>query len=215
MADDSTLFRQGLIGLLQAAGMAIPVEARDGSELTARLLTTPVDVAIVDLRMPPTFTDEGLRLALRLRRDHPSTGILVLSTYADVSSAVSLLADGGRGVGYLLKDRVDTVSALIDTVERLHRMETVIDPSLVVRLVSHNRVRSVIDTLSVRERQVLELMAQGRSNNGIAAEMYISTKTVERHIADIFIHLGLPPDTSANRRVLAVLTWLQTNHQRS
>lgn len=215
VVDDSTLFRQGLIGLLAAAGVDAAIEARSGDELRARLRTTSVDVAILDLRMPPTFTDEGVELALRLRRDDPSVGVLVLSTYAEVNYAVRLLADGGSGVGYLLKDRVDTVSALVDAVDRVHRMETVIDPALVVRLVNHQRVANVLGRLSPRERDVLEQMAEGRSNQGIAAQLHVSVKTVERHIADIFQHLDLPADLSANRRVLAVLSWLRLTHSQT
>lgn len=212
VVDDSTLFRQGLIGLLAVAGVDAAVEARSGDELRARLRTTSVDVAILDLRMPPTFTDEGVELALRLRRDDPSVGVLVLSTYAEVNYAVRLLADGGSGVGYLLKDRVDTVGALVDAVDRVHRKETVIDPALVVRLVNHQRVADILGRLSPRERDVLEQMAEGRSNQGIAAQLHVSVKTVERHIADIFQHLDLPANLSANRRVLAVLSWLRLTH---
>jgi DNA-binding NarL/FixJ family response regulator len=164
--------------------------------------------------MPPTFTDEGVRVALELRHQYPALGVLVLSTYAEVSYAMRLLTDGGDGVGYLLKDSVDTLDVLLDALQRVHSMETVIDPTLVVKLVRHRRVLDALDALNPRERSVLSCMAEGRSNHAIARELHLSIKTVEGHIASIFQHLGLAPGTSDNRRVLAVLSWLRRPGQR-
>ena len=209
LADDSALFRDGLAVLLRAAGAEVVLQARTGEELIGGLDDGLVDVAILDIRMPPTYTDEGLVAASRIREEFPGVGVLVLSTYAETAYAVALLSTSTGGTGYLLKDRVDDVASLLDALERIAAGETVVDPDIVRRLLSRRRNTAVIDRLADRERDVLELMAQGRSNAGIAHALYLSTKTVEKHIANVFTHLDLVGGTDDNRRVLAVLTWLR------
>jgi DNA-binding NarL/FixJ family response regulator len=161
--------------------------------------------------MPPTHTDEGLVAAERIRRSHPEMGVLVLSTYAETPLAVRLLDNGSRGVGYLLKDRVTTVVALRDALARIHAGESVIDPEIVDRLLNLGRHRNAVDDLTERERDVLRAMAEGRSNAGVAAALFLSERTVENYAARIFTKLDLGNEADANRRVLAVLTWLRTN----
>ena len=168
LADDSALFRQGMRLMLTAASMEVTVEARTGAELLARVRDDPPDAAILDIRMPPTFTDEGLRTAHDLREQLPSVGVLVLSTYAETSYAVRLLGDGEGGVGYLLKDRVDDVATLCDALGRVTRGEAVVDPDIVRRLFTRRRSRGVLDELTHRERLVLKLLAEGPSDAGIA-----------------------------------------------
>jgi DNA-binding NarL/FixJ family response regulator len=210
IADDSALFREGLRLMLTAAGIAVCVQARTGAELMARIRHAPPGVAILDIRMPPTFTDEGLVTAQQLRAAHPEVGVLILSTYAETAYAVRLLGRGDAGVGYLLKDRVDDVATLCDAVERVARQETVIDPDIVRRLFLRRRTTSELSALTDREREVLHLMAEGRSNAGIARQLHLSTKVIESHIAAIFRRLDLYGSPDDNRRVLAVLTFLRT-----
>jgi DNA-binding NarL/FixJ family response regulator len=210
LADDSALFRDGLALLLNRAGIEVVIQARTGDELLARLRVEEPDVAIVDIRMPPTFTNEGLEAAQLIRERYPSVGVLVLSTYAETAYAVQLLASGQAAIGYLLKDRVDDVATLRDALSRIAQGETVIDPDIVRRLVSRQRSNDVLGGLSSRERQVLELMAEGRSNAGIARHLHLGTKTVEGYIASLFRHLDIPESSDDNRRVLVVLTWLRT-----
>jgi DNA-binding NarL/FixJ family response regulator len=209
LADDSALFRSGLALLLEAAAIEVTLQARTGDELLARLAAHSADVAIVDMRMPPTYTDEGLRTAAQIRRHHPGIGVLVLSTYAETAAAVELLTNSPGAVGYLLKDRVDDVNRLVDALDRIAAGETVVDPDIVRRLVARHDNSNILEQLAPREREVLEHMALGRSNLGISREMYLSPKTVEKHIASLFTRLGLTEDSSDNRRVLAVLTWLR------
>lgn len=209
LADDATLFRDGLAQLLRAVGVEVVAEAATGPELLRAVAADPPDVAVVDIRMPPTHTDEGLVAAEQIRATHPGVGVLVLSTYAETPLAVRLLARGSRGVGYLLKDRVTAVAALRDALDRIRRGESVIDPEIVDRLLSAGRCRDAVDELTDRERDVLRGMAEGRSNAGIAAALFLSERTVENHAARIFTKLGLPADAEANRRVLAVLSWLR------
>jgi DNA-binding NarL/FixJ family response regulator len=208
IADDSTLFRQGLTMLLESSGVTVAVAARDGAELVALIAADPPDAVLLDIRMPPTFTDEGLRAAEAVRAAHPRVGILVLSTYAETPYAVRLLQGGARGVGYLLKDRVDDAEALTGALKRVVAGESVIDPEIVARLVTRPGA-SVLDGLTEREMEVLDLMAQGRSNAGIAQALFLSTKTVETHVASVFGKLAIPQAPDDNRRVLAVLTWLR------
>jgi DNA-binding NarL/FixJ family response regulator len=164
---------------------------------------------ILDVRLPPTYTDEGIRAALALRRAHPAVGVLVLSTYAEGPWASDLFADGGSGVGYLLKDRVDDVAALVEAVDRVAQGGSVVDPEVVSRLLAVTRRRSLLDPLSAREREVLGLMAEGMSNVGIGSRLFLSPRTVEAHIATIFTKLPLDgDDNTLNRRVLAVLAFL-------
>ena len=209
LADDSALFRRGLATLLEALGVTVTAQVPSGAELLAAVAADPPDAVVLDLRMPPTFTDEGLVAAERLRAAHPSLGILVLSTYAEVAYAARLLEPGTRHVGYLLKDRVEDSDALHDALVRVVAGESVVDPDIVRRLLGRQRTTAAVDQLTAREREVLGLMAEGRSNQRIGRELYLSAKTVETHIAAVFAKLGLPPSSDDNRRVLAVLTFLR------
>ena len=212
LADDSALFRDGLTMLLDSVGVEVVVQARTGDELLAAVAagTTP-DVAIVDIRMPPSQTDEGLVAASKMRADYPQVGILVLSTYAETVYAMRVLDIGEHSMGYLLKDRVNDIDTLMDALDRIQRGETVMDPDIVQRLIRRQRTTAVLDRLSDREREVLRLMAEGRSNGGIARELYLHTKTVEHYVAAVFSHLGVADSIDDNKRVLAVLTWLRTD----
>lgn len=209
IADDSALFRRGLILLLEAAEIDVVVEAKSGEELVTRLASTECDIVILDIRMPPTYTEEGLDTAERIRELWPDLPVLLLSTYAEAVYAARLLNPDPTGRGYMLKDRVDTVESLVDTLTRLRAGETVMDSSLVARLMSRPGLDRPLEGLSERERVVLELMAEGRSNAGIAAKLHVSPKTVESHVASIFTKLDIPAGSQDNRRVLAVLSWLR------
>jgi DNA-binding NarL/FixJ family response regulator len=214
LADDSALFRSGIAMLLATADVEVGVQARTGRELLTRLAAGPApDVVVLDVRMPPTYTDEGIATALQLREEYDSLGVLVLSTYAEPAYAARLLSTMHGGVGYLLKDRVDDLRTLVDALDRVAAGETVIDPDLVRRLVTRQRGTGVFARLTDREREVLEQMAQGRSNAGIARQLHMSVKTVERHIANVMLHLELTPAGDDNRRVQAVLSWLRTTHE--
>lgn len=211
LADDSALFRRGLGLLLETGGATVVVSVGSGLELQAALrdpAEPAVDVAVLDIRMPPSGTDEGLATAEALRRVRPGLGVLLLSTYVEAAWAVRLLQDGGHGLGYLLKDRVDDVVTLLDALRRIQRGENVLDPEVVSRLVQRPR-QDPLQSLSAREREVLALLAQGGSNSAIAARLRLSEKTVEGHVAAVFDKLGLPPQPHQNRRVLAVLHYLQ------
>jgi DNA-binding NarL/FixJ family response regulator len=212
LADDSALFRRGLALLLEAAGLEVVAAVPTGVELARAVATTPVDAVVLDIRMPPTFTDEGLVTAEALRTAEPGLGVLVLSTYVEAAYAVRLLARGGTGTGYLLKDRVDDVGTVVDALHRTARGESVVDPEVVARLVDRPP-RDPLAELSGRERDVLRLLAQGRSNAAIAAALFLSDKTVEGHVARTFAKLGLLPQDDTNRRVLAVLRYLQAQPQ--
>jgi len=211
IADDSALFRQGLAALLDSAGVEVVSQARSGDELCEQPSTDALDVVIMDIRMPPTFTDEGLQAARRLRKERPSVGILVLSTYAETAYAVQVVDIGEHSMGYRLKDRVSDTATLLDSLHRITQGETVIDPDIVKRLLSRQRTTRSLDRLTDREREVLKLMAEGRSNAGIASELFLHTKTIEHYIATVFSKLGLEDSAEANRRVLAVLTWLRSD----
>lgn len=208
-ADDSALFRSGLAMLLDAAGVEVILQTKTGDELLARMAPDPPDVAILDIRMPPTFTDEGLVTAVRIHERFPGVGVLVLSTYAETTYAVTLLQNSLEPSGYLLKDRVDDIGTLLDALERVAAGEPVVDSEIVRRLMGRRTNADTLARLAEREVAVLELMAQGRSNAGIARKLYISPKTVEKHIANIFSSLDLAGTSDDNRRVLAVLTWLR------
>ena len=208
ICEDSALFRKGLALLLADLGVDV-TEVSAAAELHARMPAIGPDAVIVDIRMPPTFTDEGLIAAARIRRDHPRVGVLVLSTYAETAYAARLVEIGPTGVGYLLKDRVDDAATVRDALQRVVRGETVIDPEIVSRLLVRHREHDPLDRLTARERDVLTLMAEGRSNAAIARRLRLTDKTVESHIAAVFGKLGLQPATDDNRRVLAVLTWLR------
>jgi DNA-binding NarL/FixJ family response regulator len=212
IADDSALFREGLELQLRRSGQEVVAVARTGDELLALTGQHRIDAAILDVRMPPTFTDEGLRTAEQIAERHPEVGILLLSAYAETAYAERLFADGTERRGYLLKDQVDNAVALCGALERICRGESVVDDLIVKRLLRRQESRNELAVLTDRERLVLQYMAEGRSNAGIASIMYISDKTVEAHVARIFTKLGLPGTGNANRRVLAVLTWLRTHH---
>ncbi|CCH78494.1 Two component transcriptional regulator, LuxR family [Nostocoides japonicum T1-X7] len=215
ICDDSFLFSDGLARLLSAAAVDVPLRARDGQELLARLRSAAEapDAAIIDIRMQPTYTDEGIRTAIAARSSFPAMGLLVLSTYAETAYAATLLEECASGIGYLLKDRVNDLGVLLDALARVASGGTVIDESIVRRLLTKGRQRNAVDRLTAREREVLEQMALGRSNVGIADELHLSVKTVERHIAHLLQELGLTTDAGDNRRVLAVLEWLRSSSQ--
>ena len=209
VADDAVILREGLSRLLVEAGFEVVGQAADGGELLEQIEATAPDVAIVDIRMPPSHTDEGLQAAAEIRARHPSVGILVLSQYARPSYAMELLSNGTEGVGYLLKDRVSDLEALASSVRRVGEGGSVLDPSVVAQLVERpRRGRDPLDDLTEREREVLSLMAEGRSNKAIGQRLFITEHTVEKHVKSIFGKLRLPPSADDHRRVLAVLTFL-------
>jgi DNA-binding NarL/FixJ family response regulator len=207
LAEDSLLLREGLVRLLDEAGATVVAAVGDGAALVAAVAQHRPDVAVVDVRMPPTFTDEGLRAALTIRREVPKTAVLVLSQYVEESYASDLLAGGG-GVGYLLKDRVARLTDLSDALERVVAGGTVLDPEVVTALFAQRRRRDPLQALSPRERDVLGLMAEGRTNTAIGRILVIGQGAVEKHISSIFTKLDLPPSGDDHRRVIAVLTWL-------
>jgi DNA-binding NarL/FixJ family response regulator len=208
LADDAVLFREGLARVLEAADFTVTGQADDAEGLLDVVRADPPDVAITDIRMPPTHSKEGLAAALQIRSDHPDVGVLVLSQYVEASHAVELLS-GGAGVGYLLKDRVTDIDEFCAAVRRVASGGTAIDPQVVAELVSNRSHRDPLAVLTDRERDVLALMAQGRSNQSVAAELFVTPKTVETHIANLFAKLGLLPAAEDHRRVLAVLTYLE------
>jgi DNA-binding NarL/FixJ family response regulator len=208
ICDDSSLFRRGLALLLTDVGVDVLEATADVGHLMTVTSTGRPDAVILDIRMPPSFTDEGLAAAERLRRLHPGLGVLVLSTYAETAYAVRLL-QVGTGVGYLLKDRVDDAGAVRDALDRVVRGQTVVDPDIVTRLLAHRRNTDRLDRLTDRERDVLANMAEGRSNAAIARRLRLADKTVESHIATLLSKLDLHPTSDDNRRVLAVLAWLR------
>jgi DNA-binding NarL/FixJ family response regulator len=209
IADDSVLLREGVSRLLAETGFEVVGQAGDVDELLREVAQTAPDVAIIDIRMPPTHTDEGLRAARELRSRYPSLGILVLSQYVRPSYAFELLADDARGVGYLLKDRVSDLRELAGAVERVGMGGSVLDPSVVAQLVGRRRRgHDPIDDLTEREREVLALVAEGRSNRAIAERLVITERTVEKHVRSILMKLRIPESQDDHRRVLAVLAYL-------
>jgi DNA-binding NarL/FixJ family response regulator len=217
IAEDAALLREGLRRLLEDRGHEVAAAVDEPGALVAAVAADGPDVAIVDVRMPPTFTDEGLRAAIELRRDHPVTGVLVFSQYIETRYATRLLAAGAAGVGYLLKDRVADVAEFTDALARVAAGGTALDPEVVSQLLGARlgdrrpgRGTTGLGSLTAREREVLSQMAEGRSNAAIAAELVVSPGAVEKHVAGIFAKLGLPPSDGDNRRVLAVLRYLGT-----
>jgi DNA-binding NarL/FixJ family response regulator len=208
IAEDAALFREGLVRLLSDRGHEVCAAVGDGDELLAAAARHRPDVAVVDIRMPPTHTDEGLRAALELRRQLPDTGVLVFSQYVETRYAARLLEGNAAGVGYLLKDRVADVAEFADALARVAAGGTALDPEVVGQLLGAGRQRHGLAALTPREREVLSLMAEGRSNAGIAGALVITPGVVEKHVAAIFGKLGLPPAEEDNRRVLAVLRYL-------
>jgi DNA-binding NarL/FixJ family response regulator len=210
IAEDSALLRDGLTHLLQRRGHQVVAAVADADALLAAVAADPPDVAVIDVRMPPSHIDEGLRAALRLRRDHPAVAVLVLSQYVETHYAAQLLAGRCDGVGYLLKDRVADVSDFIDALVRVANGGTVLDPEVVSHIVGASRRTSALAILTDRERQALTLMAEGRSNAAIATAMHLSYASVEKYVTSIFVKLGLPPSDTDHRRVLAVLRYLES-----
>lgn len=211
ICDDEVLLRDGLTQLLAAAGLQVVGTAGDEPALLKAVALDRPDIAIVDIKMPPTHTDEGIRAALAIRRRHPDVGVLVLSHYLDTRYAMRLLGEPTGGLGYLLKERVSHIEVLIDALRRLTANECVVDPTIVARLIGRRRTRAVLDQLSLREQEVLAMMAEGNSNARIATRLGLSPKTIERHIGHILIKLDLPESRDQHRRVLAVLAWLRAN----
>jgi DNA-binding NarL/FixJ family response regulator len=209
IADDAVLFREGLARVLQAAGIQVAAQVGDAEQLLVRVRADPPAAVVVDIRMPPTHTREGLDAAQRIRAEHPEVGVLVLSQYVEPHHAIQLLQDGASGVGYLLKDRVADVNEVIDAVRRVAAGGSVIDPEVVSQLVSRRRTHDPIQELSERERQVLALMAEGRSNQAICERLFLSPKTLEAHVHSIFTRLDLHVAPDDHRRVLAVLAFLR------
>ena len=210
IAEDAAVIRAGLAEILTDRGHEIVAAVGDAEALKDAVAAHQPDVAIVDVRMPPTHTDEGLRAAIAIRRDHPGVGILVFSQYIETRYAADLLATRSGGVGYLLKDRVANVAEFNDAITRIAAGGTALDPEVVSGLLSASRHVSTLSTLTAREHDVLGLMAEGRSNGAIADRIIVSERAVEKHISNIFTKLGLPPSDSDHRRVLAVLAYLGT-----
>jgi len=208
IAEDAAVIRAGLIEILTDRGHEIVAAVGDAAALLTAVATYEPDVAIVDVRMPPDHTDEGLRAAITIRRAHPNVGILVFSQYVETRYAADLLRMRSGGVGYLLKDRVANVAEFDDAITRVAAGGTALDPEVVSGLLSATRHAAALDALTPRERDVLSLMAEGRSNGAIAGRYFISERAVEKHIGNIFAKLGLPPSDSDHRRVLAVLAFL-------
>ena len=208
LADDDVLLREGLASLLGRTGFQVAGQAGDGVQLLDLVRDTAPDLVVVDIRMPPTHTSEGLEAARAIRQELPETGILVLSAYAEVEHAMELLASGRR-IGYLLKSRVTDVGEFVDTLQRIANGGSVVDPGLVQELVSARRRSDPLGVLSEREREVLALMAEGRSNSGIARRLWVTEGTVEKHVRSILAKLSLPETNDDHRRVLAVLTFLE------
>jgi len=210
IAEDSGLFRSSLDLLLRSFRTEVTASVASGGELLAAIRAGPPDVVILDIRMPPSFTDEGIRTAHEIRAGYPGVGILILSTYAETSYATQLLDTVRSGVGYLLKDNVTDAEALMESLARVAAGETVVDPAIVRRLLERNRKPSVLEALNDRELEVLRHMAEGRSNLGIGRELFLSSRTVETHVTSVFTKLGLSPSDTENNRVRAVLAFLRS-----
>jgi serine/threonine-protein kinase PknK len=209
LAEDDLLLREGLASLLERSGFAVVGQAGDGAQLLPLVRDKTPDLVVVDIRMPPTHTVEGLDAAREIRNEFPETAIMVLSAHADVEHAMELLASG-RGIGYLLKSRITNVAEFLDTLERIAKGGSVVDPALVQELVSARRRDDPLAVLSAREQEVLALMAEGRSNAGIARRLWVTEGTVEKHVRSILAKLSLPETDDDHRRVLAVVTYLES-----
>jgi len=210
IAEDSVLLREGVAHLLREAGMDVISQCGDADELLSNVRQDVVDVAIVDIRLPPTHTDEGLRAALEIRLRHPEIGVLVLSQYVEIGLAMKLLADSAEGVGYLLKDRIRDVRDFVSAVRRVGGGGSAIDPIIVSTLLLRRRDDDPLEQLTPREREVLDLMAQGNSNQGIADALVITLRAVEKYVSSIFTKLRLPSTGTESKRVLAVLLFLRS-----
>jgi DNA-binding NarL/FixJ family response regulator len=210
IAEDSVLLREGLDRLLRENGLEVIETCQTANDLLLKVRSYSPDIAIVDIRLPPTHTDEGLRAALEIRATHPNVGVLVLSQYVEVGLALKLLADSAERTGYLLKDRISDVKDFVDAVRRVGAGGSAVDPIIVSTLLSKRRGDDPLTDLTPREHEVLELMAEGRSNAGIAESLVITTRAVEKYVSSIFGKLGLPSSGSESRRVLAVLLYLRS-----
>jgi serine/threonine-protein kinase PknK len=208
LAEDDILLRAGLASLLDRSGFEVVGQAGDGAQLLPLVRDTAPDLVVVDIRMPPTHTVEGLDAARVIRSEFPETGIMVLSAHADIEHAMELLASG-QGIGYLLKSRITNVAEFLDTLGRIANGGSVVDPALVQELISARRRDDPLATLSAREKEVLALMAEGRSNGGIARRLWVTEGTVEKHVRSILAKLSLPETDDDHRRVLAVVTFLE------
>ena len=209
VGEDSVLLRAGVVRLLEECGLEVVGQAGDADELLRKVGAHKPDVAVVDIRMPPTNTDDGLRAALEIRRRHPATGVLVLSQYVEEAYALELVTDSAEGVGYLLKDRVADVERFVASVRRVGQGGSALDPEVVAKLLGRQRREDPLAELTPREREVLELMAEGRSNGAIAEQLVITDRAVEKHVTSIFGKLSLAPAPKDHPRVLAVLTFLR------
>jgi DNA-binding NarL/FixJ family response regulator len=210
IGEDQALLREGIVRLLEEAGFDVVGQAGDAVDLRRKVRAHKPDVAVVDIRMPPERTDDGLRAAIQIRARHPDTRVLVLSQYIDARYALDLIGEDAEGVGYLLKDRVGDLDEFAEAVRRVGEGGSVLDPEIVTRMLARQRRDDPVEELSPRERDVLELMAQGRSNHGIAEQLVITESAVEKHVTAIFEKLDLERDFEPHRRVLAVLTFLRS-----
>jgi DNA-binding NarL/FixJ family response regulator len=208
IAEDSVLLREGIARILGEAGFEVVGQSSTGDDLLLKVRSYKPDVAIVDIRMPPTHSDEGLQAAKTIRENHREVGVLVLSQYVEPTYAMELIADDAQGVGYLLKDRVSEVGEFVNAVQRVADGGSALDPAIVTRLVGSRRGDDPVASLTPREREVLELMAEGRSNQAIAQRLVVTERAVEKHVTSIFGKLGLPATAEDHRRVLAVLVFL-------
>ena len=209
VADDAVLIREGVVRILREAGFDVQAQAGNADDLLLHVRSLVPDVAVVDIRMPPTHTDEGLRAAQRIRAEYPGVGVLVLSQYVEPGYALELLAGSAEGVGYLLKERIGNIDEFVGAVRRVADGGSALDPAVVSEIVGRRRRDDPLALLTPREREVLELMAQGRSNQGIAERLVVTERAVEKHVTSIFAKLQLPPVAGDHRRVLAVLTYLR------
>jgi DNA-binding NarL/FixJ family response regulator len=209
VADDSVLLREGIVRILSDSGFDVVGQAGDAEDLVRKVAAHKPDIAVVDVRMPPTNTDDGLRAAQKIRAEYPGCGVLVLSQYIEEGYALELLSENAEGVGYLLKDRVADVERFTESVRRVGEGGSALDPEVVAQLLGRRRREDPLEELSPREREVLELMAEGRSNHAIAEAMVVTERAVEKHVTSIFGKLKLPPTAEDHRRVLAVLRFLR------
>jgi DNA-binding NarL/FixJ family response regulator len=210
IADDTVLLREGIARLLETSGFDVVGQAGDGEDLLRKVGAHKPDVAVVDVRMPPTHTDEGLRAAHRIRNEHPDTAVLVLSAYVDEANALELLSESTQSTGYLLKDRIADVETFTDAVKRVAGGGSALDPEVVALLLGRRRRKDPLAGLTPREREVLALMAEGRTNAAMADVLVVTERAVEKHVTGIFSKLGLPPAAADHRRVLAVLAFLRS-----
>jgi serine/threonine-protein kinase len=209
VADDSLLTREGIVRLLGDAGIEVVAQAENADELLDQVRAHAPNVAVVDIKMPPTHTDEGLVAAQRIQREHPGVAVLVLSQYVEAAYAMRLLDTHPEGVGYLLKERIFAATVLVDAIRRVHEGESVVDPTIISSLLGRRRRHDPLTELSAREREVLSLVAEGLSNKAIAARLYVTERTVEAHVTQIFLKLHLDENPDSHRRVLAVLAFLR------